>query len=79
MRIHNPPRLIPRVSLSCRFLVGCLVILGLASIALPATAADRPNVLIIYGDDQGSIDMGCYGWRTCRRPISIGWAPRGYV
>jgi len=26
-----------------------------------SAAADRPNVLIIYTDDQGSIDLNCYG------------------
>ncbi len=26
-----------------------------------ATATDKPNVLIIYTDDQGSADAGCYG------------------
>jgi arylsulfatase A-like enzyme len=31
-------------------------------------AAERPNVLIIYGDDQGSVDMGCFGRRDLRTP-----------
>ncbi|MCA9140995.1 MAG: sulfatase-like hydrolase/transferase [Planctomycetales bacterium] len=28
----------------------------------------RPNVLIIYGDDQGSIDMGCFGVKDLKTP-----------
>ncbi|MCC9599492.1 sulfatase-like hydrolase/transferase [Stieleria sp. JC731] len=28
----------------------------------------RPNVLIIYGDDQGSIDMGCFGVGDLKTP-----------
>lgn len=28
----------------------------------------RPNVLIIYGDDQGSIDMGCFGAKDLMTP-----------
>lgn len=28
----------------------------------------RPNVLIIYGDDQGSVDMGCFGVEDLQTP-----------
>ena len=34
---------------------------GLTCCTVQATAADRPNVMIIYSDDQGSIDANCYG------------------
>jgi arylsulfatase A-like enzyme len=27
----------------------------------PSAFGKRPNVLVIYGDDQGSVDMGCFG------------------
>ena len=27
----------------------------------PAPAAERPNVLLIFADDQGTVDLGCYG------------------
>lgn len=30
--------------------------------------ADRPNVLIIYGDDQGAIDLGCFGAEDLQTP-----------
>ncbi len=33
----------------------------LTLISSAAAAAERPNVLIIYTDDQGSADAGCYG------------------
>lgn len=37
----------------------CLtVLLGLV---LPVAAADRPNILLIFTDDQGWHDVGCYG------------------
>lgn len=36
--------------------------IGLACLGGRAIAAvDRPNVLLIYTDDQGSVDMNCYG------------------
>lgn len=34
----------------------------------PVATAKRPNVLIIYGDDQGSIDMGCFGVTDLETP-----------
>jgi len=32
------------------------------------TVAQPPNVLIIYGDDQGSIDLGCFGVKDLQTP-----------
>ncbi|MEM9585802.1 MAG: sulfatase-like hydrolase/transferase [Planctomycetota bacterium] len=38
-----------------------------AFLAIPAVAK-RPNVLIIYGDDQGAVDMGCFGSTDLETP-----------
>ena len=35
-------------------------LLGLL-LSLPAVAADRPNVVILFTDDQGTLDANCYG------------------
>ena len=33
----------------------------LALLAFELSAADRPNVVLIFSDDQGMRDVGCYG------------------
>ena len=37
-------------------------------ISTQAAEGQRPNVLIIYGDDQGSIDLGCFGVQDLKTP-----------
>jgi len=44
--------------------VGALV--GVAAQGAPA--ADRPNVVLVFTDDQGYGDLGCYGSETLRTP-----------
>ncbi len=43
----------------CLSLVTALV--GLLALSTDIPAAERPNVIVIYSDDQGSIDANCYG------------------
>jgi arylsulfatase A len=45
--------------------------LGLATLALASSgiyAADKPNVVIIYGDDVGYADVGVYGSKLIPTP-----------
>ncbi|MEL6107582.1 MAG: sulfatase-like hydrolase/transferase [Planctomycetota bacterium] len=37
-------------------------------VTLQARAAERPNVIIVYTDDQGSLDANCYGSRDLYTP-----------
>jgi arylsulfatase A-like enzyme len=46
-----------------------LLALNLALLApTSARAADAPNVVLIYCDDLGYADLGCFGSRVCRTP-----------
>jgi len=53
-------------------------LLSLLLFALSLSAADRrPNVIIIYTDDQGSVDLNCYGSKDLATPHMDGLARRG--
>ena len=55
-----------------------VVLFALLSLfAVKAYAADKPNVILIYTDDQGSIDMNCYGATDLVTPNMDALAARG--
>lgn len=43
----------------------------------PAHSAERPNVLVIYTDDQGSVDLNCYGSADLITPHCDALSARG--
>ncbi|OUW19478.1 MAG: sulfatase [Opitutales bacterium TMED158] len=52
-------------------------LLPLLAIAFSASAAERPNVIIIYTDDQGTVDLSCYGTKDIHTPHIDSLAERG--
>jgi arylsulfatase A-like enzyme len=40
----------------------------LALLAISASARDKPNVLILFTDDQGTLDVNCYGAKDLHTP-----------
>lgn len=59
--------------LCSRAAVCCLAIAS----AVTLVAAERPNVIFIMSDDQGSVDAGCYGASDIQTPALDGLAARG--
>lgn len=51
-----------------------LIAAGMGSVL---AEADRPNVLLIYSDDQGAVDLGCYGSADLETPHLDTLARRG--
>ena len=56
-----------------------LLLLFFTGLASPVKADDqrRPNVILIYTDDQGTVDLGCYGARDLVTPHLDALATRG--
>ena len=54
----------------CEMVLGVkyIIILLLVFPALGVSAVERPNILIILTDDQGTIDANCYGSTDLRTP-----------
>ena len=54
-----------------------LLIAAIILTALVGAHARKPNVIIIFTDDQGSVDAGCYGTRDIQTPHTDSLAKRG--
>ncbi len=65
------------MSLHRRLMQSVLVSLVLLSSLAAADGAAKPNVLLIYTDDQGSIDLNCYGAKDLITPHMDSIAQRG--
>jgi arylsulfatase A len=53
------------------------LLLSLAFVLPLPAATPRPNVIVILADDQGSVDLGCYGANDLHTPHTDALAARG--
>jgi len=61
-----------------RTILCCAVLtLGLITAVTPAEARDKPNVIVIFTDDQGYADAHCYGSKELTTPGIDGLAEQG--
>ena len=44
------------------------VLIALALVLLNSASASQPNIILIFTDDQGYEDLGCFGSKTIRTP-----------
>jgi arylsulfatase A-like enzyme len=45
-----------------------IVLMGMMMCTFSSMAQQRPNVIVIYSDDQGAIDLNCYGSKDLETP-----------
>lgn len=57
--------------------LAALVTAGLVPTRAGAAAEPKPNVIVIMADDQGSVDLGCYGAKDLVTPHTDALAARG--
>ena len=62
---------------SLNFMKRILLSLLFSSITLATAQARQPNVILIYTDDQGTIDVNCYGAKDLTTPHMDGLAEQG--
>jgi arylsulfatase A len=55
--------------------ISCMMLV--AGMTITAYAADRPNVIMIYADDLGTLDLNCYGSDDLSTPNLDGLADEG--
>ena len=46
----------------------CFVLICLLMFSFSIIAQQHPNVIVIYSDDQGAIDLNCYGSKDLETP-----------
>ena len=61
-----------------KFISKLIPVLALSGVAVATQAAEGPNVIIVFIDDFGYGDLGCYGSTMLRTPVTTRLLKREY-
>jgi hypothetical protein len=77
--LHSCPAATRHKFIAMRLVSALLLSLSISYVTAHALAGSKPNMLVVFADDLGMGDLGCYGHPTTSTPILDTLAAQGHV